>query len=233
MKLKKYFSFALAALLSVGFFASFSDDDNNDHKDTNPLPNNFYVLNRGNFNANNASVAFFDAATQDMEGKWYQDANAGSGLGDSAEDMIIFNNHVYVTVYGSNRLAMMDMNGKLVNSLEPVVNESPASPRSLVAYNNKLYVSYYSAHAVAVINPTNLSVEKMIPVGRYPEQLTVAGGKLYVANSGGMDYPVYGNTISVVDLSSETVVSEIEVAFNPCRLASSTSGDVWVVSMGN
>ncbi|WP_456087579.1 DUF5074 domain-containing protein [Parabacteroides sp.] len=234
MDFKKYVVLLGAVTLCAGFF---SCDDDVDGEEPQPadtvITSDFFILNRGNQGENNASIAYYDAASGTLNDKFYEDAN-GSRLGDSAEDMLVYGSKMYVSVTSSNRLAVMDMSGKLVKAIEPE-NEGgePMRPRYLAADKGKIYMAYFYGHSVAVLDTASLEVEKVIPVGRYPEQIVVSNNKLYVANSGGNDYPNYGKTVSVINLSSLEVEKEIEVVINPCRLEANEKGDIYVISMGN
>jgi DNA-binding beta-propeller fold protein YncE len=64
--------------------------------------------------------------------------------------------------------------------------------------------------------------------------VSAAGDKLYTANSGGMSYPTYNNTVSVISTDSFTEISTIEVNSNPAMMAASSDGKhVFVSSYGN
>ncbi|MDR2389313.1 MAG: hypothetical protein LBD89_05980 [Tannerellaceae bacterium] len=191
-----------------------------------------FILNRGAYKANNASVSFYNLSEQVMISRVYQSTNQ-KGLGDSAEQALIYGSKIYITVTNSNRVTVIDETGAELDSIVPVINGEPQHPRCLAAWNGKVYVSYYYGHSVAVVDTASLKVEKTVAVGRYPEALAVAGGKLYVANSGGLDYPNYGSSVSVIDPNTFTVEKEIDVALNPTRLAVDSQGDVYVISMGN
>lgn len=191
-----------------------------------------YILNGGNQGENNASISYYDIATGKLTTDIYKTAN-GSGLGDSAEQMLIYGSKMYVTVTASNRIAVLDMNGKLIESIEPKEGDEPMNPRCMVADNGKIYVSYFYGHAVAVLDTTTLKIENKVSVGRYPEQLAVANGKIYVSNSGGLDYPNYGSTVSVIDLNTFKVEKDIDVIINPGSLMADSQGDIYVISLGD
>ncbi|MDR2810747.1 MAG: hypothetical protein LBB84_09390 [Tannerellaceae bacterium] len=197
-----------------------------------------FILNRGAYQAGNASLAYYNLALGEMIPNVYQTVNK-KALGDSAEQALIYGSKMYITVTTSNRLAILDETGEEIAGIQPTTDGSngkePQSPRGLAAYNGKVYVSYYDGHSVAVLDTASLEIENTVTVGRYPEALAIAGGKLYVANSGGLDYDGmgYGHTVSVIDLETFTVEKEIEVALNPTRLAADSEGDVYVISMGN
>lgn len=190
------------------------------------------ILNGGNSNENNASISYYDIATGSLTANFYREAN-GRGLGDSAEQILAYGDKIYVTVTASNRLVILQKDGKEIKSIEPKNGENPLNPRCMVADNGKVYVSYFYGHSVAVLDTASLAIEKVVPVGRYPEQLAVSKGNIYVANSGGLDYPDYGNTVSVINQTSMKVEKEIEVLINPTKVLSDSQGDIYVISTGD
>ncbi|MDL2266311.1 hypothetical protein LJC57_03925 [Parabacteroides sp. OttesenSCG-928-G07] len=194
--------------------------------------NGLFILNGGNYNANNASISFFDFSTGQMKTDIYQNIN-GSGLGDSAEEALVYGSKVYVAVTTSNRLVVLTKDGRELTSYTPTRNGEPMNPRGMVAKDGKIYISYFYGHEVAVLDTASLTIENTIPVGRYPEKLAAANGKIYVTNSGGLDHPNYGNTVSVIDPETMTVEDEIEVLINPGSIVADSEGDLYVVSLGN
>ena len=132
MNFKKYVTLFWAVTLCAGFF---SCDDDVDGEGSQPadttITSDFFILNRGNHEANDASISYYDVASGMLNDKFYENAN-GSGLGDSAEDMFVYGSKIYVSVTTSNRLAVMDMSGKLLKAVEPK-NEGgePLRPRYL------------------------------------------------------------------------------------------------------
>ncbi|MDR1981207.1 MAG: hypothetical protein LBQ39_06280 [Tannerellaceae bacterium] len=195
----------------------------------------FYILNRGNWNENNASLAYYNFTTGVLTPNLYRNAN-NEGLGDGAEQLLVYGSKVYVTVTTSSRLVVLEQDGKLIKPFDIRDGNVPLQPRCMAAHNGKVYVSYYAGHSVAVLDTATLTIEKEVGVGRYPEQLAITGGKLYVANSGGLDGSTetgYGKTVSVIDLQSFTVEKEIEVVLNPVQLAADSQGDIYLLSNGN
>lgn len=191
----------------------------------------FYILNSGNWNENNASLSYYDYATGTLSADVYKKAN-GKGLGDGAEQLLVYGSKMYVTVPGSNRLAVLDMEAKEIKSITPAGGE-PMNPRCMAADGGKVYVSYYYGHSVAVLDTASLEIEKEVKTGRYPEQLAIANGRIYVANSGGLDYPDYGKTVSVINRETFAVEKEIDVIINPTQLIADSQGDIYVISMGD
>lgn len=230
----KVWAWIAAWTLSAG--ACDDDDEPGDKHVVDPpvyaLPDGLLILNRGNYNANDASLNLYDMVSAEMT-DLYRTAN-GAALGESAQDMLMYGSKIYVGVTYSNRLAVLGRDGSLIKAIEPEDGTgSPLNPRYMAAAGGKVFAAYYSGHEVAVLDTASLEIEKVIPVGRYPEQLVVANGKLYVANSGGSDFPDYGHTVSVIDLNTLEVEKEIEVVLNPVNMAADSEGDVYLVSMGN
>lgn len=191
-----------------------------------------YVLNSGKNGSNNGSISFLNTKDMKTDVDFFKTVN-GRGLGDTANDMIVYGAKMYIAVYGSNVIEITDLRGK---SLKQIKSSGEAlMPRNLVSYEGKVYVSLYDGR-VACLDTTSLEVEKTVKVGRNPEQLVVANNKLYVANSGGLDYnsPLgYDKTVSVIDIASFVETKKIEVVTNPVSLTTDSQGDVYLVSNGN
>ena len=177
---------ALCACMSFSFIGC-SDDD--DKQEIPPLPeqislNGVYVLNSGNKGNNNSSLSFYDFETKKVEADIFKKVN-GRGLGDTANDILVYGSKAYIAVTNSNTIEVTDLQGK---SLKQIVSDGdPLQPRFFTCYNGKVYVSLYEGY-VARLDTTSLSIESKVKVGRNPEQMAIANNKLYVANSGGADF---------------------------------------------
>lgn len=228
---------AMIAALALPMVACDEDEPGIDDQPTvDPSTYGLLILNRGNYKGNNASLNLYDMESAQMT-DLYKTAN-GKGLGDSAQDMLVYGSKIYVGVTYSNCLSVLEKDGTLVKQIKPTRTndkgeQESMNPRYMAAANGKVYVAYYYGHSIAVLDTVSLEIEKEIPVGRYPEQLVISNNKLYVANSGGLDFPTYGNTVSVIDLNTLTVEKEIEVVLNPTNMEVDSEGDVYLISMGN
>ncbi|MDR1918314.1 MAG: hypothetical protein LBQ65_01560 [Tannerellaceae bacterium] len=193
-----------------------------------------FILNRGRSTANNAVLSFYNLAESLMIPDLYQTVN-GKGLGDSAEQLLIYGSKTYITVTSSNRLAILDTEtGKEINEFRPYgPTDGPLNPRRMAAANGKVYISYYYGHALAELDTASLEIGRTVNVGRYPEHVAFSNGKIYVANSGGLDYPNYGKTVSVINAETFELEKEIEVVINPANLVADSQGDLYLISMGN
>ena len=87
--------------------------------------------------------------------------------------------------------------------------------------------------AVYRVDTASLKVEAKVTVGYQPDELTVLGEYLYVANSGGYRAPDYDNTVSVIELERFKQVQKIPVGINLHRIRADKYGKLWVTSRGD
>ncbi len=188
-----------------------------------------YFLSSGKLGNNNSSLYWYDIDNEEVVPDYFKAQN-GRGLGDTAQDMIVYGDKMYIAVYGESTIEVTDLHAKSIKQVK-----TEGQPRALIADGGKVYATYYNGY-VARLDTASLEVDATVQVGRNPEQMAVANKKLYVANSGGMDYATevgYDKTVSVVDLASFTESKKLDVVLNPMLVRSDEKGNVYVVSMGN
>jgi YVTN family beta-propeller protein len=191
-----------------------------------------YVLSEGLMHLNNSTLTYYDYETKTLIGDQFLAVNK-RGLGDSANDLKIYGSKMYIVVNVSSTLEIVNpKTGVSIKKIDLKDNQVGRQPRYVVFDKNKAFISSFDG-TVAVLDTASLAIEKYIKVGRNPEQMAISNGKLYVANSGGLDYPNYDNTVSVIDLNSLTVVKTIAVVENPRGVVADQYGDVYVFSTGN
>ncbi len=196
-----------------------------------PAPG-IFVLNQGTFNNNNSTLSFYNFNTQQVTSDIFTAAN-GTGLGDTGNDIEIYGAKMYIVVNVSSTIEVVDpKTSKLIKEVKMFNGVVAREPRDIVFYKGSAYITSYDG-TVAVMDTTALTISKYITVGRNPEQLTVANGKLYVANSGGLGYPNFDNTVSVIDLGTLTVTKTLTVVANPQNVGTDGNGNVYVLSAGN
>jgi YVTN family beta-propeller protein len=67
-----------------------------------------------------------------------------------------------------------------------------------------------------------------------PEGIAIKNNKIYVANSGGLNWANgYDNTLSVIDLTTFTEEKKIEVGTNPNAVQVDSQGDIYLSVSGN
>lgn len=189
------------------------------------------VLNEGSWGGNNASVLSYEADSGNLVDMFLQ--NNGKNLGDTAQDIIAAGEDVYIAVSTSQIIFVTDRKFRIKKEIVAAAGGGRLSPRYFATDGKKVYVTYYEGY-IGEIDPSDGYKVRTTAVGPNPEGVAYAAGKLYVANSGGYNYPVYNNTLSVVDAALFKETSVIEVNVNPFLVVANASGTVvYVSSLGN
>ena len=202
----------------------------------------FYLLNEGNMGSNKASLDYFDATTGAYNLNIYAARNPTvvKELGDVGNDIMIYGNKMYAVINCSHKVEVLTP-----DSARRIAQIDIPNCRYVLGHNGNLYVSSYVG--MAQIDPTaprgavfkvdtvSLAVVGSVEVGYQPEEMTIIGDRLYVANSGGYRVPDYDNTVSVIDLNTFTVtdVMTIEQSANFHRIDSDSNGRLWLSSRGD
>ena len=233
MKTRNYlFLSVLCALMSFSFVAC-DDDSNNIPEPEKPVSDvsGVYIMNSGKWQSNNATLDYYDPNTKELKTKVFASVN-GRGLGDTANDIMVYGAKMYIAVSESNTIEITDLTAKSLKTISPTDETGqPQSPRYLTAYKGRVYVTVFDGH-LAEIDTTSMEITRKTKVGPNPYQVREVGGKLYVANSGGYN-PVQDSTLSVVDPVSFAEEKKIVVGLNPMYMAADSDGEMYVVCGGN
>lgn len=193
-----------------------------------------YVLSEGSFGGNNAKLAFRGVSSGTVTGDFYmiQNPALSSGLGDLANDMIIYGGKGYIVMNGSGNVTVINAASGVLNTkisfMNGVINKSP---RFALGYRGKVYVTAYDG-TVSVIDTTSLTITNTINVGPNPEGIVGVGDYLYVANSGAFN-AVPDSTLSVINLGTGLETKKIVVGVNPQKIEANSAGDLYVTAYGN
>ena len=191
-----------------------------------------YVLSEGLFNLNNSTLARYSFETNICMTDYFRTMNH-RGLGDTANDMDIYGGKLYIVVNVSSTVEVVDLHtGMSVGQVSLLAEDgSSRQPRAIAFEEGKAYVCSYDG-TVARIDTASLQVEALAQVGRNPEDLCVQDGKLYVSNSGGLDWEGIGvdRTVSVVDLDAFREVKTIEVVPHTGNILAGQTNTVWVAT---
>lgn len=230
----------LLSLIFIGLIFGFvsCSDDINDHTNTteNTLSKGFFILCEGNWGHNNSTLDFYDVESQKITLDIFNSVN-GQSLGDTGNDMIEFGDYIFIAVKGSACIHVINKNtGKLIKRI-PVIDSEGTNrkPSRFCATNSMIYLCTVDGNVIE-INPNSLSLGRIVKVGRNPEDICISNNKLYVTNSGGLDYntPIgYDKTVSVVNPSSMTEIKKIEVGFNPGFIKPLKDGLVGLIVKGD
>lgn len=219
------FSMLCMLALSVSLTSCSDDDDNSLNDDgskvTLPQTARVYILNEGTSGQNNAGIEFY-APNKDADiisDIFYKQNTAR--LGDIGQDMIKYQDNIYVSIYGSNYIAKL--NAACVEQSRMTFTDDKdlaAGIRYMAAEDGYIYASFYGG-TIAKINANTLKIEKKLTgLGNNLEGVTICNDKLYVANSYKIvdSKYIYLTDVFVIDLDSFSLKETLTVAQNPNQL---------------
>lgn len=202
----------------------------------------FYLLNEGNMGLNKSSLDYYDATTATYHRNIYAERNPNvvKELGDVGNDLQIYGSKLYAVINCSHKMEVMN-----ADDATRVAKIDIPNCRYVVGHKGYVYVSSYVGPvqidptapkgAVFKVDTLTMNVVGNVEVGYQPEEMSVIGNKLYVANSGGYRIGNYENTVSVIDLDKFEVcdVLELEGVQNLHRMDVDSKGRLWVSSRGD
>lgn len=230
----KHLLFVLLAgslLIACDDLVSIVPDQNDPITGTGAL----YILCDGNYSLNNSTLGVYDFSNKALTVDFFQTKNERK-LGDTGNDLQRFGSKLYVVVNGSSQVEVLDARtGKSLRQI-PFFNGTVArQPRSIAFWEDNAYVCSFDG-TVARIDTASLEIEVFVEVGRNPDGITASNNKLYMSNSGGLDYGSdlsYDNTVSVISTETFTEEKRIFVGQNPGRIKADNYGYVYVSVRGD
>lgn len=201
--MKKNFYWFACLACAVLAFSSCSDDDDKNGPDVE-IPEEVtgvYILDGGNFGDNNAGISYLDSEGKVTEDIFKKQNNRA--LGDMGQHMIKYGSKLYVSVYGSKTVEVLDAADATSLKQLTLTDDQGATraPRMFAAYKDKVYLTTYDGY-IAKIDTASMAVEGYVKVGPNPDGITVANGRIYTADTDGMNWPSQSTSVSVVDINS-------------------------------
>ncbi|MGP1514947.1 MAG: YncE family protein [Bacteroidales bacterium] len=231
----KFWKFSKLSIFFMMMTVLFACKDDNSSKPTNAIgdANGLYVLCEGVFHNNNSALSFFSFGDSISRRDVYSLINS-QGLGETANDMIKVDDELWIAVTGSAMVTVVNSENGQLKKMIPILNENNVDrqPRHLVYYNNYVYLTCFDGNVLKISVKTKDIVQVLATGGRNPEGIAEAEGKLYVANSGGLDNPNYDRTVSVINTETFKVEQMITVMDNPQNVKS-YNNRIYVVSTGD
>ena len=174
------------------------------------------VLNEGPM-GNNASLTHIDLVRGTLVADWFAAAN-GRGLGNVAQDLVLYGSKAYITVWGSGSLEVVDT----ATGHATHVDLGDRGPRYMAPLDGKLYITCYNPRSVIRVDTASLAVEATCLLGRYnPEGIAALDGRLWVASDNLADAAgqySYDSTLYVIDPASFSLADSVVVGLNPQKV---------------
>ncbi len=225
--MKKILTMALLMTCALTFTAcSDDDDDNNDNNKatTSSLTPGVYVSSEGNYYSSiNGDLTSYNPETGECVNDLFTTVN-GRALSGTSNDAIIYGSKLYITNTDENVVEVAD-----ATTAKSIQQITLGSARCITADGGYIYVTSYYNNYVAKIDTTTMEVVATATTGSYPEDVTIFGGKIYVANSGYGS----GNTVTKIDLATFQNEAELTVPTNPVEILTVATDPYRVCSGAN
>ena len=197
------------------------------------LSNGYLILNEGLMQLNNSSLSWVDLSDGTVNNEIFTQTT-GRLLGDTGNEMKRYGGKIYVLVTASSTVEILS--AKNLKSLKQIEMKSASGnskqPRSITFYGTNAYITCYDGF-VDVLDTSSMQITQRIQVGSNPEDLCVAGNRLFVTNSGGLNAPNMDSTISVIDLATHTEIQKITIGKNPGTIVTAPNGMIYAISRGD
>lgn len=228
MKLKSLFFAGIYAMAVAVGFTSCSDDNTDDlwkEGSIIEIPNErAYILNEGSYGNNNAVLSLYNYKTDTIVSGDIFGTQNGARLGDTGQDIIAYQNNLYLVLYGSKYI--VKMNGAGVEKARFSFDDKLGQPRYMVGEGSHIYVTTYGGY-VAKFNADNLTFVDTVKVGNNPEHIIAQDGKIYCVNSGwGKD-----NRLSIIDIKEFKKAENVELFYNLDYIVNA-NGHIYVQGYG-
>lgn len=188
-----------------------------------------YVLNEGDFSdPTGARLSLYDVDGDTVYTDVIEAANGGQHLGNTGDDMALYNGKAYIIMSGSENLVVVSLNDHGVLQSSSFPGDSP-NDILIDSLRNKIYVTRLYKSSLLVLDLATLIIIDSIAVGNNPQGLLLNGNNLFVCNTG------YGSskTVSVIDVRGDTIKTTLTLADGPTQAAISSEGKLWIACTGN
>jgi YVTN family beta-propeller protein len=169
-------------------------------------------------------------------------------IGPSANTIVVYGGNIYVVNSGNfpngagasiqiiNAADVLNYlaNGTGTVRVQTVPVTSGLNPYDIAFVSStKAYVSNTLDNSVSVFNPATNTLGTKIRVGKGPQGLRIANGKLYVAQSYDPATYAYDSTVTVINTLADTVLRTIQTKLNPQGFGTDNLGRLHTVCTGD
>lgn len=187
-----------------------------------------FICNEGNFQYSNATLSYYDPATNHVENEVFLRAN-GMKLGDVAQSMSVFGNKGWIVVNNSRVIFAIDLDtfketGRITGF---------TSPRYIhFVSEEKAYVTQLWDNRIFIVNPKRYEITDYIKV---PDMTMESGSTEQMVQYGKYVYCncwSYQNRIIKIDTATDEIVGQLKVGIQPTSLVMDRHHRIWTVTDG-
>lgn len=220
-------------LFFIALIAFSCDEGDNEVTPRGQFTNGVLIVNEGNFGSGNGSLSFYYDQGDSLLNGVYEEANSGTIIGASIQSVFSTDELVLIITNSPDKVEVVQREDFEVETTS-IAGDDIVQPRYATVVNNTAYVSCWGPWGenftlpdsyVAVIDLSTFEVTNTIDVGDGAEGIISLGNELFVADS-------YSNTISVIDVASETVTDQIEVDNGPVQMVLDADNMLWAACSG-
>lgn len=209
----------------------FSCDNNEPELPKGDYENGIIIANEGAFSGGTGTINFISNDYVTSEEKVYNKVN-GENIGTILQSIGFNGDDAYIIANVGNKISVADRyTMKKTTEITSDIN----NPRYIAFADGKGFVTNWGAGSdttddyIAVIDLATNTVSSKISVAEGPEQIIANGNMLYVSHKGGWNS---GNSISVINTTTNSVVSTIPVGSIPDEMSIDNSGNLLVSCEG-
>lgn len=235
MKSIKYLVRTALALLCLALPYACSNDDTEGSSPSAPsLPGTKYafVVNQGNmYNGLPGSLSRLNLSDGTVTADFFYSFNHRA-LGDTPQRPVRYGSRIYVPVYGSSLVWVIDAaTTRIIASL------SVSNPEAVCGAGGYVYIASNDGY-VQRADTLGYTLSDRLTVGPNPMGLATLGDKVYATISDSYNYTganayANGKKLAVIDTQTFTKSSEIPVGTNPTQIEAGRDGNLYVVASGN
>jgi YVTN family beta-propeller protein len=224
------FNKTLFLVAILGFFAS-CDSNNEPELPKGDYDNGILVANEGAFSGGTGTVSFISDDYTITEEKIYNNVN-DENIGTILQSIGFYNDDAYLIANVGNKITVA--NRFTMNKVTEITGDLN-NPRYIAFADGKGFVTNWGNGSdatddfIAVIDLSTKTITSKIAVTEGPEQIISNGNFLYVSHKGGFGS---GNTVSVINAATNTVVTSILVGDIPDELGVDSRGNILVSCEG-
>lgn len=187
-----------------------------------------FIINEGNFQYGNATLSYYNPATNEVENEVFFRAN-GMKLGDVAQSMTVHDNKGWIVVNNSHAIFAIDLNTfKEVGRIENLT-----SPRYIhFVSDEKAYVTQIWDNRIFIVNPKRYEITGYIEV---PDMTMESGSTEQMVQYGKYVFCncwSYQNRIIKIDTDTDKVVEQLTIGIQPTSLVMDRYDKLWTVTDG-
>lgn len=222
----KFFTKSCTLLLLALTLLVASCTDNGNPEPPIPLTKDqVFVINEGNYLSSSGTITVYDPTDKKVVAEDIFTQVNNAPLGDIPTSMTRVDSTGYITVSGSGKIYIINLNtfkltGKIID-----LN----SPRHMAVLSaSTAYVSNLSKDVIDIIDLKSNTKKGSIDLGKgnFAENMVVIGKYVY-ANCWS-----YGTKILKIDTEQNKVVAELEVGIQPKSLTLDKDGRLWTLTDG-